>query len=118
MGWLPYGRFHGVNAQYNEIRGSFLGKSSPSRRIYSVTRRDEKPSMRGISLFVKSYSSAHKGCLDIRHRRRTWQAAISRGELPHKLWTVDVRMGKPHASHVAWLVLRTRNFKHQTSNFR
>ena len=39
--------------------------------------------------------SAHGGCLGGRRRWRTWQSAISFGELTNKLWSGDFRMGKP-----------------------
>lgn len=38
-----------------------------------------------IDSYVKSYTSAHNGCLDVRYRRRTRGAAISFGELLTKL---------------------------------
>ena len=53
---------------------------------------------------VKSYSSAHNECLDVRYRWRTWWAAKSSGEQPNMFWSGDVRMGKPSQSYV-WLYL-------------
>jgi hypothetical protein len=44
-----------------------------------------RKTFRFVSIIVKSYSSAHKGCLDVRYRRRTYGAAISSGELLTKL---------------------------------
>jgi len=41
------------------------------------------------------------GCLGSRRRRRTWVAAISHGEPPTRLRSVDVRMGKPSAGNAA-----------------
>jgi hypothetical protein len=52
------------------------------------------------SIFVAKLLRAHGGCLGIRSRRRTWEAAISLGELPTELRSEDVRMGKPGSSHV------------------
>jgi len=43
---------------------------------------------------------AHGGCLGTRSRRRTWEPAISAGELATKLRSGDIRMGKPGGSHV------------------
>jgi len=41
------------------------------------------------------------GCLGSRRRRRAWVAAISHGEPPTRLRSVDVRMGKPSAGNTA-----------------
>jgi len=37
------------------------------------------------SIFVAKLIRAHGGCLGTRSRRRTWEAAISLGELPSEL---------------------------------
>ena len=52
------------------------------------------------SIFVAKLVRAHGGCLGIRSRGRTWEAAISLGELSTELRSEDVRMGKPGSSHV------------------
>ena len=53
-----------------------------------------------ISLCIAKLISAHGGCLGIKNRWRTYEAAKSLGELPTELWSEDVRMGKPGWSHV------------------
>jgi hypothetical protein len=52
-------------------------------------------------IFVVKLVRAFGGCLGIRSRRRTWEPAISLGELVTELRAEDVRIGKPGASHVA-----------------
>ena len=42
---------------------------------------------------------ANGECLGDRNRRRTWEAAISYGEVPTYRRSVDVRMGKPSTRH-------------------
>ena len=42
---------------------------------------------------------ANGECLGDRNRRRTWEAAISHGEVPTYRRSVDVRMGKPSTRH-------------------
>ena len=53
----------------------------------------------------KAILRAHGGCLGTKRRRRTWQAAISFGELHASVITEDFRMGQPSWLKTSYLVI-------------
>ena len=74
------------------------GITSRQRPLRTAQRSRASSSIVDVFLISKLLR-ANGECLGAYYRRRTWTAAISHGELPIKLRSVDVRIGKPGTRH-------------------